>query len=186
MIDQSSCRTDMLRARVWSYHDRPLKLPVNHRNFGLTVYGAISTHHEPLFGIYDNTTIVNGLDFLEKMSSWADVDEPYLVVLDRHPSHTSRRLAEAFPKRWTLKYMPPASSMLNAIEWVWGVLKQRVRDLLCSEPKELEREAFRTMLEDSCKYICRSEGFGARMLLANRSYLQHCLRGLLDERRGLD
>ena len=64
-----------------------------------------------------------------------------VVITDNHRAHHSIRVRELFRElRCQLVFLPPSSSILNAVETVWSTTKRKLRKLLLdSNPKMLNQ-----------------------------------------------
>jgi transposase len=93
--------------------------------------GAVSSKKNILhYSVVRKTTTENVINFWEAVNRRFKLDD-IVVVMDNHKAHskvTCERLEEL--GAIVLK-LPVASSPLNPIEMVWGLVKQKWRNLLC-------------------------------------------------------
>ena len=60
------------------------------------------------------------------------VFRPHLVM-DNHPAHTTPTSLSALSESFYLQRLPKYSSQLNSIEYMWSIIKRRVKKIIaCS------------------------------------------------------
>jgi transposase len=123
--DESSIRTDHHAGTTWApVGQTPVVVATGERK-SVNMVSAVSPRGELRFQVYEGT--MNGgkfIDFLKALL--ASVDGNIFLIVDGHPAHKARKVAEFVEKtggRLKIFFLPPYSPDLNPDEWVWNNVK---------------------------------------------------------------
>ena len=116
-----------------------------------TILGAMSAGHL-FYRLGESTNREVVFKFFEQLAQAYDL-RGSVIVLDNHRAHHVNEVTDLLRSKGAeTLFLPPATSILNPIEVLWSVVKQRWRKLLASTSPELMNQGW---MERSLISICR-------------------------------
>ena len=149
-VDETTChRWHHAGLRTWHPPNSDLfhELPAT-RGKGVALMGAISTASQSIvLRTYDRNNSINFLEFLKPVAGMARNARQTVVVMDNATYHRNLKVKDFLNSRGIgLLYLPPSSSELNPIEFIWGHIKRRLQKRLLESRQRILQRDFRPMV----------------------------------------
>lgn len=145
--------------KTWMSSDCQVIAQLNNRKLeSVTLFGAIGPClNEPVYMNASATNIQEFKRFIIQMAGQLknpySARKPYLV-LDNHPAHHSKEVAELLNQYFKPVFQPAYSSPFNCIETVWSILKREWFVRLHRRESDIQSMAeFRGLIEQLCNEV---------------------------------
>lgn len=134
-LDETTFNAWQNPRKLWIKSNQKNMKMQSHRGKSITLIGCIDNivgmrYFELFTGSNNSKTFMLYIKNLIK-----HIGTPSLIVLDNLPVHKSKSVTELISKHKILKllFLPPYSSSLNPIEYLWNVIKREWRKFLVSK-----------------------------------------------------
>jgi len=141
--DEAGVRSDYHTGHTWAPVGETSVAPRTGARFSLQMLSAISAQSEMGFMVHEGSvTAETFCEFLTRLA--AGMERKIYLVVDGHSIHKAGKVQKhlaALGGQITLFFLPPYAPDLNADEWVWKQVKQRIAKHSVRTRDDLKRVA---------------------------------------------
>jgi transposase len=141
--DEAGVRSDYHTGHTWAPVGQTPVVPRTGARFSLQMLSAISAQGEMRFMVHEGSVTADTFcEFLTRLA--AGMERKIYLVVDGHSIHKAAKVQKhlaALGGQITLFFLPPYSPDLNADEWVWKQVKQRIARQSVRTRDDLKRVA---------------------------------------------